>query len=86
MILDKCGNADNSRSSLEVVEVNNSLFEQLQEAVQDGPKPQEVKVVNVQKENQRKKKRKITQEDILQGQYKAIIAKKENLKLKKKET
>jgi len=38
------------------VEVNNSLFEQLQEAVQDGPKPQEVKVVNVQKaENQNKK-------------------------------
>ena len=86
MILDKCGNADNSRSSLEVVEVNNSLFEQLQEAVQDGPKPQEVKVVNVQKaENQRKKnKRKITQEDILQRQYKALIAKKEKLKLKKR--
>ena len=34
----------------------------------------------------KKKKRKITQEDILQGQYKAIIAKKENLKLKQKET
>ena len=49
MILDKCGNADNSRSSLEVVEVNNSLFEQLQEAVQDGPNPQEVNVVNVEK-------------------------------------
>ena len=31
------------------VEANNSLFEQLQEAVQDGLKPQEVKVVNVQK-------------------------------------
>ena len=39
------------------VEINNySLFEQLQEAVQDGPNPQEVKVVNVQKaENQSKK-------------------------------
>ena len=31
------------------VEINNSLFEQLQKAVQDGPNPQEVKVVNVQK-------------------------------------
>ena len=39
------------------VEVNNSLLEHLQEAVQDGPEPQEVKVVNVQKaENQSKKK------------------------------
>ena len=68
------------------VEVNNSLFEQLQEAVQEGPKPQEVKVVNVQKaENQSKKnKRKITQEDILEEQYKAQIAKQENLKLKKR--
>ena len=68
------------------VEVNDSLFEQLQEAVQDGLKPQEVKVVNVQKaENQSKKnKRKITQEDILEEQYKALIAKQENLKLKKR--
>lgn len=68
------------------VEVNNSLFEQLQEAVQDGPKPQEVKVVNVQKaENQSKKnRRKITQEDILEEHYKALIAKQENLKLKKR--
>ena len=39
------------------LEVNNSLFEQLQEAVQEEPKPQEVKVVNVQKaQNQSKKK------------------------------
>ena len=68
------------------MEVNNSLFEQLQEAVQDGPKPQEVKVVNVQKaENQSKKnRRKITQEDILEVHYKALIAKQENLKLKKR--
>lgn len=67
------------------MEVSNSSFEQLQEAVQDGPKPQEVKVVNVQKaENQSKKnKRKITQEDILEEQYKAVIVKQENLKLKK---
>lgn len=67
------------------VEVSNSSFE-LQEAVQDGPKPQEVKVVNVQKaENQSKKnKRKITQEDILEEQYKAVIVKQENLKLKKR--
>ena len=67
-------------------EVNNDLFEQLQEAVQDGPKPQEVRVVDVQKaENQNKqKKRKITQEDIVEEQYKALIAKQENLKLKKK--
>ena len=67
------------------MEINNSLFEQLQEAVQDGPNPQEVKVVNVQKaENQSKKnKRKITQEDILKEQYKALIAKQENFKLKK---
>ena len=44
------------------LEVNNSLFEQLQEAVQEEPKPQEVKVVNVQKaQNQSKKnKRNIT--------------------------
>lgn len=62
------------------------MFEQLQEAVKDGPKSQEVKVVNVQKaENQSKKnKRKITQEDILEEQYKALIAKQENLKLKKR--
>ena len=68
------------------VEVNNSLFEQLQEAVQDVPKPQEVKVLNVQKaENQSKKNwRKITQEDILEEHYKALIAKQENLKLKKR--
>ena len=68
------------------VEVNNSLFEELQEAVQDGPKPEEVKVANVQKaENQSKKnKRKITQEDILEEQYKALIAKQENLTLKKR--
>ena len=40
------------------MEVHNSLFEQLQEAVQNGPKPQEVKVVNVQKaENWSKKKK-----------------------------
>ena len=53
------------------------MFEQLQEAVQDGPKPQEVKVVNVQKaENQSKKnRRKITQEGILEEHYKALIAK-----------
>ena len=39
------------------LEINNSLFEQLQEAVQEEPKPQEVKVVNVQKaQNQSKKK------------------------------
>ena len=68
------------------VEVNNSLFKQLQEAVQEEPKPQDVKVVNVQKsQNQSKKnKRKITQEDILEEQYKALIAKQENLKLKKR--
>ena len=68
------------------LEVNNSLFEQLQEAVQEEPKPQEVKVVNVQKaQNQSKKnKRKITQEEILEEQYKALIAKQENLKLKKR--
>ena len=42
-------------------------------------------MVNVQKsQNQSKKnKRKITQEDILEEQYKALIAKQENLKLKK---
>ncbi|PFX24773.1 hypothetical protein AWC38_SpisGene10618 [Stylophora pistillata] len=64
------------------VQVNNSFFEQLQEAIQDGPKPQEVKVVNAQKaENQSKKnKRKITQKDILEEQYKALIAKQENLR------
>ena len=68
------------------MEVNNSFLEQLQEAVQPGPTPQEVKVVNVQKaENQSKKnKRKITQEDILEEQYKALIAKQENLRLKKR--
>ena len=68
------------------MEVNNNLFEQLQEAVQEGTKLQEVKVVNIQKpENQNKKnKRKITQDDILQEQYKALIAKQENLKLKKR--
>lgn len=68
------------------VEVNNSLFEQLQEAVQDGLKPQEVKVVNVQKAKNpsKKHKRKITQEEILEAQYKALIAKQENLKLKKR--
>ena len=68
------------------VEANNNLFEQLQEAVQEEPKPQEVKVVHVQKaENQSKKnKRKITQADILEEQYKALIAKQENLKLKKR--
>ena len=68
------------------LEVNNSLFEQLQEAVQEELKPQEVKVVNVQKaQNQSKKnKKKITQEEILEEQYKALIAKQENLKLKKR--
>ena len=68
------------------VEVNNSVFEQLQEALQDGPKPQDIKLVNFQKaENQSEKnKRKITQEDILEEQYKALIAKQENLKLKKR--
>ena len=68
------------------MEVNNSLLEQLQEAVQPGLTPQEVKVVNVKKaENQSKKiKRKITQEDILEEQYKALIAKQENLRLKKR--
>ena len=68
------------------MEVNNSLLEQLQEAVQPGPTPQEVKVINVKKaENQSKKnKRKITQEDILEEQYKALIAKQENLRLKKR--
>ena len=67
-------------------EVNNSLFEQLQEAVEEEPKPQELKVVNVQKANSqsKKNKRKITQEEILEEQYKALIAKQENLKLKKK--
>ena len=68
------------------MEVNDNLFDQLQEAVQEEPKPQEVKVVHVQKaENQSKKnKRKITQADILEEQYKALIAKQENLKLKKR--
>ena len=68
------------------MEVNDNLFDQLQEAVQEEPKPQEVKVVHVQKaENQSKKnKRKITQDDILEEQYKALIAKQENLKLKKR--
>jgi len=38
------------------VEVNDNLFDQLQEAVQEEPKPQEVKGVHVQKaENQSKK-------------------------------
>lgn len=62
------------------------MFEQLQEAVEEGPKPQEVKVVNVQKaENKNQKnKRKITQEEIPGEQYKALIAKQENLKLKKR--
>ena len=70
------------------VEVNDNLLYQLQEAVQEEPKPQEVKVVHVQKaENQSKKnKRKITQDNILEEQYKALIAKQENLKFKKKET
>lgn len=70
----------------ETAKVNDNLFEQLQEAVQEEPKPQEVKVVHVQKaENQSKKnKRKITQADILEEQYKALIAKQENLKLKKR--
>jgi len=71
------------------VEVNNdNLFDQLQEAVQEEPKPQEVKVVHVQNaENQSKNnKGKITQGDILEEQYKALIAKQQNLKLKKKET
>ena len=62
------------------------MFEQLQEAVEEEPKPQELKVVNVQKANSqsKKNKRKITQEEILEEQYKALIAKQENLKLKKK--
>ena len=70
------------------MEVNNSLFEQVQEAVEEEPKPQEVKVVNVQKANyqSKKNKRKITQEEILEEQYKALIAKQENLKFKKKGT
>ena len=68
------------------MEVNNSLFEQLQEAVEEEPKPQEVKLVNGQKANyqSKKNKRKITQEEILEEQYKALIAKQENLKLKKR--
>ena len=63
------------------------MFEQLQEAVEEEPKPQEVKVVNVQKANSQSKKNKrtITQEEILEEQYKALIAKQENLKLKKRE-
>jgi len=67
------------------VEVNDNLFDQLQEAEQEERKPQEVKVVHVQKaENQTKKnKRKIIQDDILEEQYKALIAKQENLTLKK---
>ena len=70
------------------MEVNNSLFEQVQEAVEEEPKPQEVKVVNVQKANyqSKKNKRKITQEEILEEQYKALIANQENLKFKKKGT
>ena len=62
------------------------MFDQLQEAVQEERKPQEVKVVHVQKaENQSKKnKKKITQDDILEEQYKALIAKQEDLKLKKR--
>ena len=62
------------------------MFEQLQEAVEEEPKPQEVKLVNVQKANyqSKKNKRKITQEEILEEQYKALIAKQENLKLKKR--
>ena len=39
------------------VEVNDNLFDQLQEALQEEPKPQQVKVVHVQKaDNQSKKK------------------------------
>ena len=37
-----------------------------------------------QKIEAKKSKRKITQEDILEEQYKALIAKQENLKLKKR--
>lgn len=72
-------------SCLSTVKVNNSLLEQLQEAVQDGQKPQ-VKVVMFKKQKikAKKNKRKIIQEDILEEQYKALIAKQENLKLKKR--
>ena len=43
-------------------------------------------MVNVQKANyqNKKNKRKITQEEILEKQYKALIAKQENLKLEKR--
>ena len=39
-----------------------------------------------QKIKAKKNKRKITQDNILEEQYKALIAKQENLKFKKKET
>ena len=66
------------------VEVNDSLFEQLQEAAQDGPKPQEVKVVNVQKENQRKKKEKDYPRRHSSGAIQSYNCQKRKFKVKKK--
>ena len=74
----------------ETIEVNEDLFKELQEAVQqDEANTQEidVEVVNTSKEenhHNKKSRRKTTQHDTLEAQYKALVLKQENLKLKKR--
>ena len=78
-------------AQLETIEVNEDLFKELQEAVQqDEANTHEIddEVVNTPKEenhHKKKSKRKTTQDDVLEAQYKALILKQENLKLKKEE-
>ena len=70
--------------------MNEDLFKELQEAVQqDEANTHEIddEVVNTPKEeshHKKKSKRKTTQDDVLEAQYKALILKQENLKLKKR--
>ena len=77
-------------AQLETIEVNEDLFKELQEAVQqDEANTQEidVEVVNTSKEenhHKKKSRRKTTQHDTLEAQYKALVLKQENLKLKKR--
>ena len=62
------------------------MFEQLQEAVEEGPKPQEVKVVNVQKaENKNQKIRDYPRRDSW-GAIQSSNCQARKFKVKKKET
>ena len=74
---------------METIEINEDLFKEVQEAVQqDEANTHEIdEVVNTPKEenhHKKKSKRKTTQDDVLEAQYKALILKQENLKLKKR--